>query len=106
MHGDFVISWPARSAQLGAVAFIRAVFIERFVAVVKAVRRLEHAVLVGAALWTVDDVVIAALQAFREILPEGRSNADEVALISGAKDTTGAGAGMGQEGAAPPLKVV
>ena len=42
----------------------------------------------------------------REILPEGRSNADEVALIAGVKDTTGAGAGMGQEGAAPPLKVV
>jgi len=42
----------------------------------------------------------------REILPEGRSNADEVALIAGVKDTTGAGAGMGQEGAAPPLKIV
>jgi hypothetical protein len=42
----------------------------------------------------------------REILPEGRSNADEVALIAGVKDTAGAGAGMGQEGAAPPLKVV
>lgn len=40
----------------------------------------------------------------REILPEGRSNADEIALISGAKDASGAGAGMGQEGAAPPLK--
>jgi hypothetical protein len=42
----------------------------------------------------------------REILPEGRSNADEVALIAGVKDTAGAGAGMGQEGTAPPLKVV
>ena len=42
----------------------------------------------------------------REILPEGRSNADEIALIAGVKDAAGAGAGMGQEGAAPPLKVV
>jgi hypothetical protein len=40
----------------------------------------------------------------REILPEGRSNADEIALISGAKDASGAGAGMGQEGSTPPLK--
>ena len=40
----------------------------------------------------------------REILPEGRSNADEIALISGAKDASGAGAGMGQEGTTPPLK--
>ena len=39
----------------------------------------------------------------REILPEGRSNADEIALIAGAKDAAGAGAGMGQEGATPPL---
>jgi hypothetical protein len=39
----------------------------------------------------------------REILPEGRSNADEIALISGAKDASGAGAGMGQEGTTPPL---
>ncbi len=42
----------------------------------------------------------------REILPEGRSNADEVALIEGDKNAGGVGAAMSQAGAAPPLKVV
>lgn len=42
----------------------------------------------------------------REILPEGRSNRDEVALIAAGKVTADAGAGMGQEGATPPLKIV
>jgi len=42
----------------------------------------------------------------REILPEGRSNADEVALIGGDKNAGGVGAAMGQAGAAPPLKIV
>ncbi len=42
----------------------------------------------------------------REILPEGRSNADEVALIEGDKNAGGVGAAIDQSGAAPPLKVV
>jgi hypothetical protein len=42
----------------------------------------------------------------REILPEGRSNKDEMALIAGGKVAAEAGAGMGQEGVTPPLKVV
>jgi len=42
----------------------------------------------------------------REILPEGRSNRDEMALIESGRVTSGDGPGMGQEGATPPLKVV
>ena len=48
------------------------------------------------------------LELFRreEILPEGRTNADEIALISGEKSVSGAGASQSQEGAAAPLKAV
>ena len=48
----------------------------------------------------------------REMLPDGRSNKDEMALIAGGASRTGhqvaaeAGAGMGQEGVTPPLKIV
>jgi hypothetical protein len=42
----------------------------------------------------------------REMLPDGRSNKDEMALIAGGRVAAEAGAGMGQEGVTPPLKVV
>jgi hypothetical protein len=48
----------------------------------------------------------------RQVLPDGRSSRDEVALIAGRASRTGhqvaakVGAGMGQESVTPPLKVV